>query len=109
MRAASGRPRRTAVTRTSRDLTIGWLVCFAVVTGVWTGLGSVGMTASLPTDRADSETSDPIPRPRTVSQVLDWNQIFVDTLVATNTANSSSQRLGALVYTAAFDGVHGVQ
>ena len=25
-------------------------------------------------------------------QVLDWNQIFIDTLVATNTANSSSQR-----------------
>jgi hypothetical protein len=24
-------------------------------------------------------------------QVLEWNQIFIDTLVATNTANSSSQ------------------
>jgi hypothetical protein len=50
MRAASGRPRRTAVTRTSRHLTIGSVACFAVVTGGWTGLGSVGMTASLPTD-----------------------------------------------------------
>jgi hypothetical protein len=97
------------VTRTSRNLTIGWLVCFAVVTGVWTGLGSVGMTASLPTDRADSETSDPIPTPRTVSQVLDWNQIFVDTLVATNTANSSSQRLGAIIHTAIFDAFNGIQ
>ena len=27
-------------------------------------------------------------------QVLDWNQIFFDTLIATNTPNSSSQRLG---------------
>jgi hypothetical protein len=52
MRAASGRPRRAAVTRTSRHLTIGSLACFAVVTGGWTGLGSVGMTASLPTDSA---------------------------------------------------------
>jgi hypothetical protein len=25
-------------------------------------------------------------------QVLEWNQIFIDTLIATNTANSSSQR-----------------
>src|SRR4029450_13523632 len=52
MRAASGRPRRAAGTRTSRPLTIGSLACFAVVTGGWTGLGSVGMTASLPTDSA---------------------------------------------------------
>jgi hypothetical protein len=40
------------VTRTSRHLTIGSLACFAVVTGGWTGLGSVGMMASLPTDSA---------------------------------------------------------
>src|SRR4029450_11743640 len=52
MRAASGRPRRAAVTRTSRHLTIGSLACFAVVTGGGTGLGSVGMTPSLPTDSA---------------------------------------------------------
>jgi hypothetical protein len=30
-------------------------------------------------------------------QVLEWNQIFIDTLIATNTPNSSSQRLGAIV------------
>ena len=29
------------------------------------------------------------------NQVLEWNQIFIETLIATNTANSSSQRLGA--------------
>jgi len=31
------------------------------------------------------------------NQVLEWNQIFIDTLIVTNTANSSSQRLGAIV------------
>jgi hypothetical protein len=42
-------------------------------------------------------------------QVLEWNQIFVDTLVATNTANSSSQRLGAIVHTAIFDAYNGIE
>ena len=43
-----------------------------------------------------------------VNQVLDWNQIFIDTLIATNTANSSSQRLGAIVHTAMFDAYNGI-
>jgi hypothetical protein len=42
-------------------------------------------------------------------QVLEWNQIFVDTLIATNTANSSSQRLGAIVHTAIFDAYNGIE
>ena len=37
------------------------------------------------------------------NQVLEWNQIFIDTLIATNTPNSSSQRLGAIVHTSIFD------
>ncbi len=37
------------------------------------------------------------------NQVLEWNQIFIDTLIATGTPNSSSQRLGAIVHTAIFD------
>ena len=41
--------------------------------------------------------------------VLEWNQIFVDTLIATNTANSSSQRLGAIVHTAIFDAYNGIE
>ena len=41
--------------------------------------------------------------------VLEWNQIFIDTLIATNTANSSSQRLGAIVHTAIFDAFNGVE
>ena len=43
------------------------------------------------------------------NQVLEWNQIFVETLIATNTANSSSQRLGALVHTAIFDAYNGIE
>lgn len=42
------------------------------------------------------------------NQVLEWNQIFIETLIATNTANSSSQRLGAIVHTAIFDAFNGI-
>ena len=44
-----------------------------------------------------------------VNPVLEWNQIFIDTLIATNTANSSSQRLGAIVHTAIFDAYNGIE
>jgi len=43
------------------------------------------------------------------NQVLEWNQIFIDTLIATNTPNSSSQRLGAIVHTAVFDAYNGIE
>lgn len=39
---------------------------------------------------------------------LEWNQIFIDTLIATKTPNSSSQRLGAIVHIAMFDAYNGV-
>jgi hypothetical protein len=42
------------------------------------------------------------------NQVLEWNQIFYETLIATNTANSSSQRLGAIVQAAVFDAYNGI-
>ena len=51
---------------------------------------------------ARSSAADP-------NQVLEWNQIFIDTLIATNTANSSSQRLGAIVHTAIFDAYNGIE
>jgi len=44
-----------------------------------------------------------------VNQVLEWNQIFIDTLIATNTVNSSSPRLGAIVHTAIFDAYNGIK
>jgi hypothetical protein len=43
------------------------------------------------------------------NEVLEWNQIFIDKLIATNTPNSSSQRLGAIVHTAMFDGYNGIE
>jgi hypothetical protein len=43
------------------------------------------------------------------NQVLEWNQNFIDALIATNTPNSSSQRLGAIVHTAIFDAYNGVE
>src|SRR5215211_6914691 len=42
-------------------------------------------------------------------QVLEWNQIFIETLIATSTPNSSSQRLGAIVHTAIFDAYNGIE
>ena len=36
-------------------------------------------------------------------QVLEWNQIFIETLIATNTAAAANTRLGAIVHTAIFD------
>jgi hypothetical protein len=44
-----------------------------------------------------------------INPVLEWNQIFVDTLIATNTANSSSQRLGAIVHASIFDAHNGIE
>jgi len=42
-------------------------------------------------------------------QVLEWNQVFIDTLIATNTPNSSSQRLGAILHAAIFDAYNGIE
>ena len=43
------------------------------------------------------------------NQVLEWNEILVETLIATNTPNSSSQRLSAIVHTAVFDAYNGIE
>src|SRR5436190_15510636 len=68
-----------------------------ILTGfiVMLGLAGTGRTAS----------ADP---PR-VSEVLEWNQIFIDMLIATNAANASSSRLGAIVHTAMFDSYNGIE
>jgi hypothetical protein len=57
-------------------------------------------TTGLANDKFGEESPD---------QVLEWNQVFIDTLIATNTANSSSQRLGAIVHTAVFDAYNGIE
>ena len=61
-----------------------------------------------------SETANSARRPLEAlddgpNQVLEWNQILIDTLIVTNTANSSSQRLGAIVHTAIFDAFNGIE
>jgi hypothetical protein len=69
-------------------------------------LVGVALVASSPVataERPSEETGRP------VNQVLEWNQVFIDTLIATNTANSSSQRLGAIVHTAIFDAYNGIE
>ena len=72
------------------------LVLIAVATSVATTAASSGARVS--------EASEQHP-----NQVLEWNQIFIDTLIATNTPNSSSQRLGAIVHTAIFDAYNGIE
>ena len=46
---------------------------------------------------------------RHMNEVLEWNQIFIDSLIATGTPNSSSQRLGAIVHAAIFDAFNGIE
>lgn len=65
----------------------------------------VAMVAGL----AISSASPCLGSTETNNPVLEWNQIFIDTLIATNTANSSSQRLGAIVHTAIFDAYNGIE
>ena len=65
----------------------------------------LALLVSSPVGTAQESSADSRP----VNQVLEWNQIFIDTLIATNTANSSSQRLGAIVHTAIFDAYNGIE
>ena len=74
----------------------GWIpVCIALCV-----LAPDGVRAAKPAPHHPDGTSN---------QVLEWNQVFIDTLIATNTANSSSQRLGAIVHTAVFDAYNGIE
>jgi hypothetical protein len=78
------------------------LVLIAVATSVAAtaaiAVGSPGSPARV------SQASEQHP-----DQVLEWNQIFIETLIATSTPNSSSQRLGAIVHTAIFDAYNGIE
>ena len=60
------------------------------------------VTLCTPTTAGQTPDEDP-------NQVLEWNQVFIDTLIATNTPNSSSQRLGAIVHAAVFDAYNGIE
>jgi hypothetical protein len=74
------------------------VVATSVAATAASALGSPSASARV------SRSSEPHP-----DQVLDWNQIFTETLIATNTRNSSSQRLGAIVHTAIFDAYNGIE
>ena len=64
----------------------------------------IGLAGAAPRQAAASAHASP-----PVNPVLEWNRILIDTLIATATANSSSQRLGAIVHTAIFDAYNGIQ
>jgi hypothetical protein len=68
-------------------------------------LAGLALLVSAPVKTAQTSSAESA----TVNQVLEWNQIFIDTLIATNTANSSSQRLGAILHTAIFDAYNGIE
>ena len=87
-------------------------ICKAVLHGVAIAAAASATLRATPVglhydEQAGESTSSAVseqPNP-----VLEWNQIFVDTLIATNTANSSSQRLGAIVHTSIFDAYNSIE
>ena len=76
--------------------------CRVTVVAFLVALGVLG-SSPVETAQESSESAD------SINQVLEWNQVFIDTLIATNTANSSSQRLGAIFHTAIFDAYNGIE
>src|SRR5262245_40605652 len=72
----------------------------ALITSI--AIAWIALLGSGPVAAAKHPAEDP-------NQVLEWNQIFIDTLIATNTANAFSQRLGAIVHTAIFDAYNGIE
>jgi hypothetical protein len=72
-------------------------------------LGLIASVAALGQANAPRDVAPDDATSWNVNPVLEWNQIFIDTLIATNTANSSSQRLGAIVHTAIFDAYNGIE
>ena len=64
----------------------------------------IGVLACTPVATADRPADSLV-----ANQALEWNQIFIDTLIATNTANAFSQRLGAIVHSAMFDAYNGIE
>ncbi len=100
--------------RTSRNVMVGLIVTVGLVRIGWTASADPAQSSTVipkAQDQAQVPVEDPdrTGRGQAASEVLDWNQIFIDTLIATNTANSSSQRLGAIVHTAIFDAHNGIE
>lgn len=69
-----------------------FLAAFTVATAV--------TLSSVPVSRAADEGTN---------QVLEWNQILIETLVQGNAVNAASPRLSAIVHTAVFDAYNGIE
>jgi hypothetical protein len=82
----------------TRALLVLIALAISVATTAAIALGSPGSAARV------SQASEQHP-----DQVLEWNQIFIETLIATSTPNSSSPRLGSIVHTAIFDAYNGIE
>src|SRR5688500_9652422 len=80
------------------------------------GLGAVACRGSASAPSASAPLTEPSP-PREGGpeagedrdQVREWNQIFIDALIATRPANAASPRLAAIVHTAIFDAWAGIE
>ena len=92
------------MTKTPRQVTAGLIVTLALP-----GIGWIASAERAQSSPVVLRDQDDRAAGRIDSAVLDWNQIFIDTLIATNTANSASQRLGAIVHTAIFDAFNGIE
>jgi hypothetical protein len=101
------------MTRTSRNVTVGLIVTVGLVGIGWTVCADQGQSSTVIPQYRDGghvpAESAGRSRGRIAPEVLDWNQIFIDTLIVTNTANSASPRLGAIVHTAIFDAYNGIE
>ncbi len=75
---------------------------FSAQLGALMLVAAVGLTYRAADDAHASEALPPVQNARE-NPVLDWNEILIESLVETNTANSMSQRLCAIVHTAMFD------
>ena len=89
---------RVSTLNCTRALLVLIALATSFATTAATALGSPSSGATV------SQASEQHP-----DQVLEWNQVLIETLIATNTANSSSQRLGAIVHTAIFDAYNGIE
>jgi hypothetical protein len=89
-------------------IAVTWIATLSVAAVPTSALGSPapGATTAIAEDRGTRATTSVEQHP---DQVLEWNQIFIDTLISTNTPNSFSQRLGAIVHTAIFDAYNGIE
>ena len=102
------------MTRTSRRVTVGLTVTLGLAGIGWiVSADEIQSSTAILLDQNEvqdgAERADGGRRRYIASEVLDWNQIFIDTLIATNTANSASPRLGAIVHTAIFDAYNSIE